>query len=179
MKKVIKVTTSITLLFLMLFFSACTETSNVEFDIDEGSIVETPEARLDRLKEEITEVGLEIEDVTSDYDLSGTPITKVEITDNAQIIYTVEVDGYNPGIKYLVAFDLTTNDIIGFRVIEQNEISGFGSIIEDPTFQEQFNDLAQDAIDDIGGTTALVTLGALKRSLEEVVDFHKAEFQGS
>ena len=151
------------------------EFHNVEF---EGVVVETPEARLARLKEEITEVGATITDVTSDYDLTGTPITKVETTDNDQIIYTVEFDGYNPGIIYLVAFDLTTNDIIGFRVIEQYETIGLGAIIEDPTFQEQFDDLAQDAIDDIGGSTAVVTLGKLKDSLEEVVEFHKEEFEG-
>jgi len=151
------------------------EFHNVEF---EGAVVETPEARLIRLKEEITEVGATITDVTSDYDLTGTPITKVETTDNDQIIYTVEVDGYSPGIVYLVAFDLDTNDIIGFRVIEQYETIGLGAIIEDPTFQAQFDDLAQDAIDDIGGSTAVITLGALKGSLEEVVEFHKAEFEG-
>lgn len=148
---------------------------SVEF---QGVIVETPEQRLNRLKEEISEVGAVFTDDTSDYDLSGFPITKVETTDNDVVIYTVAFDGYNPGIIYLVAFDLDTNDIIGFRVIEQYETLGLGAVIEDEEFQAQFDDLAQGDIDSIAGTTAAVTLGYLKDSLEEVVIFHKAEFEG-
>ncbi len=151
------------------------EFHNVEF---EGVVVETPEEKLLRLKEEISEVGAVFTDVTADYDVSGYPITKVEETDNDIIIYTVEFDGYNPGIIYLVAFDLDTNDIIGFRVIEQYETLGLGSVIEDEVFQAQFDDLAQGDIDGIAGTTATITLGGLKDSLEEVVIFHKAEFEG-
>ena len=151
------------------------EFHNVEF---EGAVVESPEARLERLKEEITSVGATFTDVSGDYDLSDSPISKVETADDNQVIYTVEVDGYNPGIIYLVAFDLDTNDIIGFRVIEQYETIGLGAIIEDETFQAQFDDLAQDEIDSIGGSTAVITLGAIQGSLEDVVDFHKEQFEG-
>ena len=157
------------------------EFHNVEF---EGAVVETPEQRLTRLKEEITEVGADFSDDSADYDLTSSPISKVETTGNI-VVYTAVFAGYTalqgdgtPDIVYLVAFDLTTNDIIGFRVIEQYETVGLGSVIEDEVFQEQFDDLSQDAIDDIAGTTAVITLGGLKTSLEDVVEFHQAEFEG-
>jgi len=149
---------------------------NVEF---EGVVVETDAERLLRLKEEITEVGLTFTDISSSYDLTTSPISKVESTNDNQVVYTVTVDGYNPGIIYLVAFDLSTNDIIGFRVIEQSETIGLGAIIEDETFQAQFDDLGQDEIDSIAGSTAAITLGAIKDSLEDVVVFHQTEFEGT
>ncbi len=157
---------------------------SVEF---EGAVVETPEQRLLRYKEEITEVGATFTDVTSDYDISESPITKVEKVNETAVIYTVIFAGYTasvigdgtPDIIYLVAFDLTTNDIIGFRVVEQNETYNYGDIIETPDFQAQFDDLAQDAIDDVAGTTCMVTLGGLKASLEDVVVFHKEAFEGT
>ncbi len=151
------------------------EFHNVEF---EGAVAETPEMRLIRLKEEITEVGATFTDVSSDYDLTNTPITKVEKANDTAVIYTITAEGYYPGILYLVAFDLTTNDIIGFRVIEHSETPSIGDVIDDETFQAQFDDLDQDEVDSIGGSTATVTLGGIKTTLEEVVIFHKAEFQG-
>lgn len=154
---------------------------SVEF---EGVIVETPEDRIIRFMKEITEVGAVFSDDTSDYDLTSSPITKVETTDD-YVVYTAVFGGYTalqgdgtPDIIYLVAFDLTTNDIVGFRVLEQNETFGLGSVIEEPDFQAQFDELSQDEIDDIAGTTAVITLGGLKTSLEDVVEFHQAEFEG-
>jgi len=149
---------------------------SVEF---EGAVVETPEERLLRLKQEISEDGATFTDVTSDYDVTGSPITKVEESNGNSIVYTVGFDGYNPGVVYVVAFDLTTHDINGFRVVEQFETDGLGAVIIDPVFQAQFDDLAQDSIDDVAGTTAVITLGALKTSISDVVDFHKANIEGT
>ena len=176
-------TAVVTLGGLITSLERLVEFHSVEF---QGVVVETPEQKLLRYKEEITEVGATFTDVTSDYDLAGYPITKVETTDNNQVIYTAEFAGYTalqgdgtPDIIYLVAFDLSTNDIIGFRVVEQNETMNLGDVIETPDFQAQFDDLAQDAIDDIAGTTAVVTLGGLKLSLKDVVIFHKDVFEGT
>lgn len=149
---------------------------SVEF---EGAVVETPEERLLRLKQEITEVGATFTDVTSDYDLTDSPITKIEESDGNSIVYTAGFDGFNPGVVYLVAFDLTTNDINGFRVVEQFETDGLGAVILEETFQAQFDDLAQDGIDGIAGTTAVITLGALKTSMNDVIDFHKTNIEGT
>ncbi len=159
---------------------------SVEF---QGAVLETPEERIIRLKEEITEVDATFTDITSDYDISGSPISKVEMVNNGSdfaILYTVEFAGYRIQFEdetrfneYFVSFDLDTHDLIGLRVDKQFDTAGFGDQILDPVFEAQFDNLAQDAIDDVAGVTASVTLGGLKGSLEDVVNFHKSEIEGT
>ena len=151
----------------------------------EGTVVETPEEMLIRYKEEITVVGALITDASADYTLTDF-VTKVELandgSEDVAVIYTVEFTGYNGSVPvvYLISFDLTTNDIIGFRVLSQSETTGLGSKISEESFWVQFDALTQtDAlagnIDALSGAT--ITTDALKVSLVQVVNFHKVEFE--
>ena len=119
------------------------------------------------------------EDVSEDYDFTNSPIVKMESAGEVAVFYTIEFGGYNPGITVLVGFDLETNNIIGFRVIEQNETAGLGSVIAEEDFQVQFDNLSPDDIDSVAGTTAVVTLGAVKSAIKSVALFHSVEFEGA
>ncbi|MGS0972095.1 MAG: FMN-binding protein [Candidatus Izemoplasmataceae bacterium] len=135
-------------------------------------------------REEITSEGASFTDVTGDYDISGTPITKVEmVNDDEAVIYHVTFEGWQPDASYIIAFDLETHDVLGFRVIEHNETTGIGSLIAEDDFMAQFDGLAHnDAlngnIDSVSGATAPVTLSGLRDSLNEVTLFHQTYFGG-
>ncbi len=144
-----------------------------------GVIIEDPDPR-----EEITSIGATFTDVTADYDISGTPIDKIEFAnDDEAVIYTVTFEGWQPDNQYIIAFDLETNDVLGFRVIENYETIGIGAMIEDDDFMAQFvgitlDDALEGNIDSVSGATAPVTLGGLNDSLAEVASFHSVTFAG-
>jgi Na+-translocating ferredoxin:NAD+ oxidoreductase RnfG subunit len=135
-------------------------------------------------REEITSVGASFTDVTGDYDMTGTPITKVEmVNDNEAVIYHVTFEGWQPDNKYIIAFDLETHDVLGFRSIEVNETTGIGAMIGEDDFMAQFdglihNDALNGNIDSVSGATAPVTLSGLKESLNQVTVFHETYFGG-
>lgn len=135
-------------------------------------------------REEITSEGATFTDVTGDYDLNGTPITQVEmVNDDEAVIYHVTFEGWQPGAYYIIAFDLETHDVLGFRVIEHNETTGIGAQIADDDFMAQFDGLGHDDalngnIDSVSGATSPVTFGGLRESLNQVTVFHETYFGG-
>lgn len=135
-------------------------------------------------REEITSEGASFTDVTGDYELTGTPITKVEFAnDDEAVIYTVVFDGWAEGNEYIIAFDLETHDVLGFRALTVNETTGIGAMIGQDDFMAQFDGLAHNdalngGIDSVSGATAPVTLSGLKESLNAVTLFHQTYFGG-
>ncbi|KFZ26043.1 MAG: Electron transport complex protein RnfG [Candidatus Izimaplasma bacterium HR2] len=153
----------------------------------EGVVIESPEDRLERWRDEITVVDAIFTDVSADYTMDDTVI-KMEIandgTDDVAVVYTVQFSGFvtTGYVEYLISFDLETNDIIGLRVTHNDESSGIGSILSDITFTPQFDDMLQaDAlngdIDEVAGGSAPITYSAFIDSLEEVILFHQAIYQ--
>jgi len=168
------------------FKSSLAELINFHKSAFEGEVIETFEEKIARWKKEITVDNAVITDVSADYTLSD-GVIKVEIANDGvadvAVIYTVEFIGYNPSetVEYLIAFDLVTNDITGFRVVYQSETPGLGAKIAEESYFVQFDNLLQaDAlagnIDGLAG--ASITTGGLKTSLVKVVNFHKVEFEG-
>jgi RnfABCDGE-type electron transport complex G subunit len=135
-------------------------------------------------REEITSEGASFTDVTGDYDLSGTPITKVEFANEDEaVIYTVVFDGWSESNEYIIAFDLETHDVLGYRALVVNETTGIGGMIGEDDFMAQFDGLAHNdalngAIDSVSGATAPVTLAGLRESLNSVTLFHQTYFGG-
>ena len=153
----------------------------------EGVVIETPEEKLRRWRDEITVVEAIFTDVSADYTMDDTVI-KMEIandgTDDIAVVYTVQFSGFVTSgyVEYLISFDLETNDIIGLRVTHNDESSGIGTILSDITFTPQFDDMLQaDAlsgdIDEVAGGSAPITYSAFIDSLEEVILFHQAIYQ--
>lgn len=152
----------------------------------EGVKIETPAEKLARWKKEITVDNAIITDVSGDYTLSG-GITKVELANDGSndvaVIYTANFTGYVGNVEYIIALDLETNDVIGLRIVSNEETAGIGSVLSDESFQTQFESMLQiDAlngnIDEVAGSSAPITYGEFKSSLTELINFHKVEFEG-
>ena len=150
----------------------------------QGVVLETPEERLARLREEATVAGAVFADVTADYDLTGTKITKVEtVNADEAMLYTLEflTDFSYANNVFIVGIDLNTNEIIGLRVLEAGDTLGYGSTFGDEAYDDQFEGMTfQDAldgnIDAMAGTSgAPVTTGALKAAMASLIEFHNNE----
>ncbi|MEC9485577.1 MAG: FMN-binding protein [Candidatus Izemoplasma sp.] len=154
-----------------------------------GAQSETPEERLARLKQELLPEGITLSEYTPQTaSLDNTGITNVEVASdgstNTHVVYTVEFTGFNTDdvIRYLIAFDLTSNETIGFTVLYANDTPGYGLKITEEDRWLQFEagktseELLNGQIDGITGAT--VTTTAWKASLQAVSQFHQVEFEG-
>ena len=152
-----------------------------------GVVLETPEEKLARWRDEITVVGAVFTDISGDYTMDDT-VVKMELandgTNDVAVVYTVQFSGFVTSgyVEYIISFDLDTNDIIGLRILHNDETGGIGTIISDASFTPQFDDMLQaDAlsgnIDEVAGGSAPITYGAFKSSLEEVILFHQAIYE--
>ena len=101
--------------------------------------------------------------------------------------YLAEVNGYNPGISFLLVLssDKDESKIIGFDVISHSETNSGtygGPLLNSPEFSAQFKDLAFDdvssGVDFVAGSTAKVTLNAVKTGVYDIIEFHKSEIFG-
>ena len=114
-------------------------------------VLETPAEKLARWKKEITIDNAVITDVSGDYTLSG-GISRIEFANDGSkdvaVIYTVDFEGYAGIVEYIIALDLVTNDVIGLRIVTNEETAGIGSVISEESFQTQFDAMLQ--IDEIG-----------------------------
>ena len=99
--------------------------------------------------------------------------------------YLAEVTGYNPGINFLLVLDDTDSIIVGFRVVshqETNSGSYGGPLLNSPDFAAQFTGIGFDEVgskvDFVAGSTAKVTMGAVKAGVDNVISFHKQAVLG-
>jgi Na+-translocating ferredoxin:NAD+ oxidoreductase RnfG subunit len=131
-----------------------------------------------------------IEDVSANYDnLSLAGINTIfEIKQNNQVVaygYEARANGYSGEITSLLVLSITDDQIIGYRTINQTETKGgtYGDILlSNPQFDQQFVNLGfttvPDAIDLTAGSTAKVTLNAIKSIARNVLKFHIEEVKG-
>lgn len=88
------------------------------------------------------------------------------------MIYKVSVTGFKDSLIYLVAIGNDGN-FDGFKVLQNNDTSGFGSRVSEPEFYDQFVGKPIDTkIDTIAGVT--VSSKAAVNGLNEVVDYYNA-----
>ena len=149
--------------------------------------VETDAEKLARYKEEISVEDATFTDVTGDYDVTDSVITKVELandgTEDGAVIFTVEFVGYNAGspIEAMFGIDLDSNKIIGFRVLSENDTPGLGGEIDSEEFMAQFDHLTYLAaqygvFDALSGAT--VTTDGLIDAFDDAIGFYRVEFLG-
>lgn len=131
-----------------------------------------------------------IEDVSANYNnLSLAGINTIfEIKQNNQIAaygYEATANGYSGEITSLLVLSISNDQIIGYRTINQTETKGgtYGDILlSNSLFDQQFVNLGftniPDGIDLTAGSTAKVTLNAIKSIARNVLKFHIEEVKG-
>ena len=99
--------------------------------------------------------------------------------------YLAEVNGYNPGINFMLVIDAKEPLILGFEVVshsETNSGSYGGPLLNSPEFAAQFKGLTFDQVasevDFVAGSTAKVTLSAVLNGVDKVISFHKEQILG-
>lgn len=106
----------------------------------------------------------------------GNYIKKVWQTESGNIIYRIEVIGFNSSspISYLLAIN-ANHDIDAFIVLDQQETNGYGSKITEAEYQQQINSLTtSDEFPLISGAT--ITSSNLVSSLNyAIADFEQRE----
>jgi electron transport complex protein RnfG len=154
-----------------------------------GVVLETPEEKLERWRDEITVEDAIFTDVSENYVMDET-VVKMEVANDGSndvaVVYTVQFSGFVTSgyVEYLISFDLSTNDIIGLRVLHNDESTGIGTIISDESFTPQFDNMLQDDalsgdIDEVAGGSAPITYNGFVESLETVVLFHQEIYQNA
>lgn len=131
-----------------------------------------------------------IEDVSANYaNLSLAGINTIfEIKQNNQVVaygYEAKANGYSGEITSLLVLSITDDQVIGYRTINQTETKGgtYGDILlSNSLFDQQFVNLGftniPDGIDLTAGSTAKVTLNAIKSIARIVLKFHIEEVKG-
>ena len=99
--------------------------------------------------------------------------------------YLAEVNGYNPGINFLLVLSASENTILGFEVVSHSETNSGtygGPLLNSPEFAAQFTNISFDdvatEVDFVAGSTAKTTLAAVKTGVDNVISFHKQEIFG-
>lgn len=159
-----------------------------EFHLDTyGYTPMTEEQILMQKKQALVGTDLTVETYTPSFAPDDYGITTVDVatdgTSNQAVIYTVEFIGFNASgtNSYLIAFDLDTNEVLGFSALSSDDTEGYGAAILDSANWSQFDGMslkdAEDGnIDSLSGAT--VTTSAWKQSLADVVLYHRIEFLG-
>jgi len=139
-------------------------------------------------KEALVDSSLTVTPYTATNPFATYGITGVDVasdgTTNQAVIYTVEFVGYNPSDnnEYLIAFDLSTNEVLGFTTLYSGDSTDFGAArMIDSANWTQFEGLSSSnllAPNVDGFTGASITGYALEASLQNVSVFHQWEFQG-
>ena len=133
-----------------------------------------------------------VEEVLGDYDAAKAAKAGIknmyEVTNNSGVAaygYLAEVNGYNPGINFLLVLSATENKILGFDVVSHSETNSGtygGPLLNSPEFSAQFTNISFDdvgsKVDFVAGSTAKVTLSAVKSGVDNVIAFHKVEVNG-
>lgn len=133
-----------------------------------------------------------VEEVLADYDsnkLAKAGIKNMyEVSGNSGVTaygYLAEVNGYNPGINFLLVLSASENKILGFEVVSHSETNSGtygGPLLNSPEFAAQFTNISFDdvatSIDYVAGSTAKVTMSAVKTGVDNVIAFHRYEVFG-
>ena len=170
----------------------CTGALTVVYEITKDKIAYNQNAEAINLLSDIIVDIKNAEPVLDNYDstkVKNAGIKNIfEVSDSNGVTaygYLAEVNGYNPGINYLLVLDNEEEIIRGFSVVSHKETdsgSYGGPLLNSPDFAAQFKDLAfadvASNVDFVAGSTAKVTLGAIKTGVEKVISFHKEAIFG-
>ena len=127
--------------------------------------------------------------VLADYDSSKVEKAGIknmyEVSGNSGVTaygYLAEVNGYNPGINFLLVLSANESKILGFEVVSHSETNSGtygGPLLNSPEFAAQFTNITFDdvatEVDFVAGSTAKVTMSAVKTGVDNVISFHKQE----
>jgi len=139
-----------------------------------------------RYKEEVSVENGTYVDVTSEYDLTDTFITKLEeVTpvDGLQashLVITFTFPGYIADIEAITSINLADNHINGLCIIAQDETTGIGDRILESDFLSEFDDVHMyggkyGTYDAIGGSSQ--TTGVkLTAAYDNLVTFYEEEY---
>ena len=101
-------------------------------------------------------------------------ITNIYEVNGEGVVYKVSTQGFKDKIIYLVAIDNESN-FVGFKVTQNNDTQGFGTRVSEAEFTDQFLDQSIDTeVDTLSGAT--VSSSAVVLGLDEVVEYHKANY---
>ncbi|MDD2434243.1 MAG: FMN-binding protein [Bacilli bacterium] len=124
-----------------------------------------------------------VTNVTADYSTYGDydidTIYEIE-TGNKVSAYAYQVSsmGYSADVVMLLVLDASSDTIIGYSTISQAETKGgnFGdTLLSSPLFAKQFAGLSfsgVDSIDYVAGSTAKVTMAAVKSGVNNAINYH-------
>lgn len=133
-----------------------------------------------------------VEEVLADYDSNKVEKAGIknmyEVSGNSGVTaygYLAEVNGYNPGINFLLVLSANESKILGFEVVSHSETNSGtygGPLLNSPEFAAQFTNITFDdvatEVDFVAGSTAKVTMSAVKTGVDNVISFHKQEIFG-
>ena len=170
----------------------CTGALTVVYEITKEKIIYNQNAEAINLLSDIITDIKNAEPVVSKYDATKVKNAGIkniyEVSDSNGVTaygYLAEANGYKPGINYLLVLDSEEEIIRGFSVVSHSETNSGtygGPLLDSPDFAAQFKDIAfsdvAEDVDFVAGSTAKVTLGAVKTGVEKVISFHKEAIFG-
>lgn len=165
----------------------CTAALSLVYEITKGEINAKKNAEAIALLSDIVPNLTNAESVADKYDAESMKEANIknmyEVSDSTGVIaygYLAEVSAYQPNLNFVVALDNKKEVIIGFNVVshkETNSGSYGGPLLDSPDFAAQFKDLPFDKVssdvDFVAGSTAKITLNAVKTGVENIIAFHK------
>lgn len=131
-----------------------------------------------------------VENVTANFNETSAAGIKTifEIKENGSIAaygYEATANGYGGVITGLIVLSYTNDQVIGYKTIAHSETKGgnYGDLLlSSPLFNQQFVNLSfsavPDGIDLAAGSTAKVTLNAIKNLANNVLLYHLQEVKG-
>lgn len=182
-------------LILAIVGVICAGALSIVYEITSGEINGRIEAEAIALMKEIVPDIKSAPSVISKYETEDKKLNKIGVTNlyeakdaNDDIIgygYLASVTAYQPDLKFIVVLDDVDSIIKGFKVISHKETgSGTfgGPLLDSPDFAAQFTNLAFDdlssGVDFVAGSTAKITLNAVKNGVDKIISFHKEAFFG-
>ena len=170
----------------------CTGALTVVYEVTKERITYNQNKEAITLLSEILSDVKNAEPVLDDYDATKAKNAGIkniyEVSDSNGVTaygYLAEANGYNPGINFLLVLDSDEEIIRGFSVVSHSETNSGtygGPLLDSPDFAAQFKDIAfsdvAEDVDFVAGSTAKVTLGAVKTGVEKVISFHKEAIFG-
>ena len=174
-------------LLLAIVGVICAGSLSVVYEVTKTKIAENDARKAEKFLSEIQENMTSFKKVKDKYDankLEENGITEVYELYNGETIvsygYQVTVNGYNPGIKFLLVLSATDETIVGLRIIAHDETKGgsYGArLLNSDDFAAQFDELSfafvDSGVDFVAGSTAGMTLNAVKKGVNKVISLHK------
>ena len=170
----------------------CTGALTVVYEITKEKIIYNQNAEAINLLSDIITDIKNAEPVVSKYDATKVKNAGIkniyEVSDSNGVTaygYLAEANGYKPGINYLLVLDSEEEIIRGFSVVSHSETNSGtygGPLLDSPDFAAQFTNLAFDdlssGVDFVAGSTAKITINAVKNGVDKIISFHKEAFFG-